>query len=626
MCICVYVCIYRSYNTEADFLAKAAVQDEPQSFHQAYLGHQCPWCRKDCKAPADGLNALRSDAQDGEGQFSARHPLRVLQRLLESEVRNDAGTWLRMAVQRNEKFPPEACKRKFCEADVPLCCKKRKFEVPNVDLESASRTAKFRKAKLSTSLCDIDMPCLPKEKLVDQPSKLRPISLIPLLRKLLGGLLMNISADSLVLDAQWQFAYRPGFQMLEVPFLVNLCFQKSIEWRLPLFFASIDIPRAFDELSHELLFIVLLSRGVNPAFVAWFIRELRCCRLYPRFQSFTSAPISLTRGVPQGSTWGPLFFILCLAHVLHPVWESCQVGGLGFQLESGFLPFVVYSDNIYVLAHSLKDFQKIYKRIREALEKVKWRLPPERITWTGNSFCEDFHNPWEDSILKGAGETIRVLGVLLSINGSTAADFTQKRAVAISTCERRKDLWCCKSSTRKQRYKLMYELFMSQLWSSPLWTIRGEDCAAIRGALRGCFRRHLRLAGIHGESAERFARRQNKCIREVRKSLNLWEPDAIMCTRVYNFAGHVARISQFDSTRLTAKVLRHKDRGWCRQLLENFGHAGHPGRFAPWNYEFQLDRYFRHQGLEWTDIAADRGAWAKERKGWVQAFVGRSEL
>ena len=112
--------------------------------------------------------------------------------------------------------------------------------------------------------------------------------------------------------------------------------------------------------------------------------------------------------------------------MLTPVWNSCQADGLGLRLFDGdSIAFVVYCDNLYVLAHSYEDFVVIYLRVQHALEAVHWRLPPDRITWSVNRHAGAVVNPWPGSDLVACAEPIRVLGVSLALHGG------------VSTCIRR---------------------------------------------------------------------------------------------------------------------------------------------------------------------------------------------
>ena len=212
-------------------------------------------------------------------------------------------------------------------------------------------------------------------------------------------------------------------------------------------------------------------------------------------------------------------------------------------------------------------------RIRHALETAEWRLPPERITWTSNSYAGPVENPWHESEYVHRSTPIRVLGVQLCINGGIFRDFTQKLAIATGAVEQKQELWSCRGSTRKQRYRLMLQVFMLQLWSAPVWMMRKKHVSKLHGSLHNTFKRYTRLPRYWGETDATYAQRQNKLLREIKAETELYDPDSLVLSRIYKFTGHVCRMGEYDQARQTCKVLRNKDRHWCRQQMEIIGHG-----------------------------------------------------
>ena len=109
--------------------------------------------------------------------------------------------------------------------------------------------------------------------------------------------------------------------------------------------------------------------------------------------------------------------------------------------------------------------------------------------------------------------------------------------------------------------------------------------------------------------------------------MKLRDPDAVVLSRIYSFAGHVCRLEAYDPQRLTLQVFRDRDRMWAREQVVSVGHGGHPGRFSPWNYEFMFDRYWAPRGVEWTTVASDKDRWKSKEINWIKFMLGsQSEL
>ena len=147
----------------------------------------------------------------------------------------------------------------------------------------------------------------------DNVENYRPISILPVLSKIMEKavqqqLLHYLETNKLL--SKYQFGYRNGKSTQSAMVLLSDNIRRSIDKGELVGSVFLDLTKAFDTISHDLLLQKISSYGVREKEFDWFVDYL-----FRRGQKViqgdaTSTEFFLTSGVPQGSILGPLMFIL----------------------------------------------------------------------------------------------------------------------------------------------------------------------------------------------------------------------------------------------------------------------------------------------------------------------------
>ena len=174
----------------------------------------------------------------------------------------------------------------------------------NQSLMTSIFPSKFKVAKI--------MPLLKKPNIF-KVDNFRPISLLPCISKILEKCVfkqLNEYFEKHKLLYNSQYGYRQGHSTESACMeLIDKLHQQLDNSKRPLCI-FIDLSKAFDTLNHVILLSKLKYYGLDENAISWFKSYLSDRKQYVEIENVKSSIKDIQTGVPQGSTLGPLLFII----------------------------------------------------------------------------------------------------------------------------------------------------------------------------------------------------------------------------------------------------------------------------------------------------------------------------
>ena len=152
-----------------------------------------------------------------------------------------------------------------------------------------------------------------KKEAKTKPKNYRPISLLPLLSKIIERIIHNQTQEFLDKN-NILYKYQSGFRkhhstdtcLSYLTDKVKIGFEEGLLTGMVL----IDLQKAFDPIDHSILLEKMSCLGFAGKTIAWFTSYLTNRSFIVNVGKESSSPVKLSCGVPQGSILGPLLFLL----------------------------------------------------------------------------------------------------------------------------------------------------------------------------------------------------------------------------------------------------------------------------------------------------------------------------
>ncbi len=194
----------------------------------------------------------------------------------------------------------------------------------------------------------IPIPKGPKVRLTDS-DKYRSIAISSLLGKVLDHVILCRQSDILK-SSEYQFGFKPKSSTVLCTTMVTETIQYYTEKGCkPVYLLLLDASKAFDKVSYDVLFNVLLDRKLCPRVIKllYYMYTNQSC--YVNWGHQHSSAFNICNGVRQGGVLSPMLFSIYIDKLFTRLKET----GLGCHVGLTYAGVFGYADDVALLAPSI---------------------------------------------------------------------------------------------------------------------------------------------------------------------------------------------------------------------------------------------------------------------------------
>ena len=229
----------------------------------------------------------------------------------------------------------------------------------------------------------------------------RPISVLPTLSKILEKivykqLMAHLERHNLLFE--YQFGFRPNRSTeLAITYFTDFI-RKDVDSGKATGAVFIDLTKAFDTISYSIMLSKLSRYGVSDMELQWLTDYLFLSKQIVHFNGVIFEPNPINTGVPQGSIFGPLLFLIFFNEWHSPL-RHCKI--------------LTYADDTVIFTSS-NDIDAIQDSLSQDLDNLSnW--------FRDNELIFNLKKGKSEVMLFGTGKRLNLLQgcqVKLSVNGA----------------------------------------------------------------------------------------------------------------------------------------------------------------------------------------------------------------
>ena len=197
----------------------------------------------------------------------------------------------------------------------------------------------------------------------------RGITISPVLSKVFEHGLLNMFGDYLS-SSVYQFGFKKGRGCRDAIFVLGETINNCVSNGSTVNLCTVDVAKAFDKISHKMLFIKLMNRKVPLCFLDILIDWYGKCACQVKWENVFSRLFSIHRGVRQGGILSPILFAVYVDDAL----EKLIASGLGCRYFGFNIGALMYADDLILMAGSIVNLQKLISLTEDLFNEINLKI------------------------------------------------------------------------------------------------------------------------------------------------------------------------------------------------------------------------------------------------------------
>ena len=420
------------------------------------------------------------------------------------------------------------------------------------------------------------------------PQNYRPIAIIPLLYKLVAGLLYNRLLP--LLDKHQtadQAGFRHDYSTEDHLYTLTILHEQATEWQLNLWVAAIDFKKAFDSIDHDKLWQALHEQQVPTTYVK-LLQQLYAQQHATVKTDQHSRRFNINRGVKQGDPLSSLLFNALLEHIFKRLKLHWTGNTFGVQLGHSAktrLTNLRFADDVLLIGRTKAAIARMLTDVYDLARDYGLELHPDKTVILYNGSKRSGHT--NRSPVSIRGHTVRVLsssdntkylGRLFTFHDYHAAEIHNR-----ISCGWRK-FHTLRDELTNKRYPLRLRLRLFNgtitptiLYACTSWTMTNDLLTTLQRTQRRMLRmiigtpRRTMLPYQNNHTNDTFTTSTTPVTQETpTDNLELWSEFIKRATHIAESTMTKHRITQWTTTyfrrkwRWARRLTQLNDDRWCK--------------------------------------------------------------